>query len=274
MISKIIAIIVLCAMLASHAYGGKELPPNLVKVIRTMTSLEVLGVRELSINSFGRMNKLLNIKREPYVVNPLGRMDEDGFNEIKDLTDDQITVIIHIIFGDLTATGKLDEDEIVGVMRKLKYDTIDAFQALKTYRQVDAIRQLTNSDFFDLTELTLKEIKEIQEDEKLNEQVDIISKLTDYEFYGFKQLGKKQANIVRKLTQEQVDIVRKLAERQVDTVRNLTQEQWYAVRKLTDEQLDAVWKLTDAQVEVLENLTTEELYMIREESQEELELLE
>ena len=161
---KIITTVVLCAMLASPVYGGKKLSANLVKVIRTMTTREAIEIKELDFSRFLDMNKWLNIKTASHTVNPLGRMDEAGFNEIKNLTDYQITVIIHMLHGELTATDKLDEDGVVHVLRRLKYDNIEAFSSLSTYNQVDAIRQLTYDDFTDLQELTDEEIEELQKE--------------------------------------------------------------------------------------------------------------
>ena len=290
---KIITSLVLCAMLASPVYGGKELSANLIRIIKTMPSIEVLGIKELPFNYFRRMNEFLNFNKESYGVNPFWRMDESmdesRFNEIKNLTDYQITAILHLLSDELNATGKLDEDQTVHVLRRLKYDNLGAFQALRTYKQIDAVRQLTEDDFTALKELAFKEIKELQKDGYLtNEQVGIVSELTDYEFYGFKKLSEKQVDIVRKLnyaqwdaltgltkselfrimevTDELWDELKSLMNERARIVRELTDEQWNVVQRLTGEQLDAVWKLTDEKVEVLKKLTTSELYVIRDES--------
>ena len=165
---KIITTVVLCAVLSSPVYlpvyGDKKLSANLVKVIRTMTLHEAIEIKELYFSRFRDMNKWLNKKTAPSTVNPIGRMDEAGFNELKNLTDYQITAIIHMLHGELTATDKLDEDEVVHVVRRLKYDNIEAFRSLSTYNQVDAIRQLTYDDFIDLEELTDEEIEELQKE--------------------------------------------------------------------------------------------------------------
>ena len=161
---KIITTVVLGVMLSSPVYGGKKLSDNLVQVIRTMTPREAIEIRELDFSRFIDMNKWLNIKTAPYVVNPMGRMDEAGFNEVKNLTDYQITLIIHMLHGELTATGKLDKNGVFNVVRRMKYDNIEAFRSLSTYNQVDAIRRLTRDDFIDLYELTDEEIEELQKE--------------------------------------------------------------------------------------------------------------
>lgn len=288
---KIITIIVWFGVFASPAYGGKEISANLIRVIKTMTYLEVIGIKELSFNHFRRMNEFINSNKESYGVHPFWRMDESmdesRFNEIKNLTDYQITAILHMLFDDLTATGNLDKDKIVYVLMRLKDTNIGAFKAL-TYTQANAVRQLTEDDFTSLKMLTLKEIKELQKYGNLtDEQVGIVSSLTDDEFYGFKTLNEEQVDIVRKLTYTQWDAlkgltmselfriremdklwdeIKSLINKQAWVVRELTDEQWDAVRQLTGEQLDAVWRLTDEKVEVLKELTMSELFRIRDES--------